>query len=182
MSGSWPSMIDPIQLADKGARLTAALPMKGMRRLLELYPNDTGSVAIDLQFERNAGDGVRMMYGRIEAQLRLVCQRCLEPFDYPLHSTPQLLLLCPGERPDLMESGDAPADTLMVEQPVSLSGLIEDELLLAMPMIPMHAGTTCPAPPTRSAAVKLATPAKKKAGQKLNPFLVLEKLKRTDRK
>src|SRR5690606_37630152 len=33
MLGSWSSIIDPIQLADKGARLEGELPVKGLSRL-----------------------------------------------------------------------------------------------------------------------------------------------------
>lgn len=175
MSGSWPSTIDPVQLADTGARLTGELPLKGMRRLLESCLEDTGSAAIDLQFERNQGDGVRMMWGTIDARLRFTCQRCLEPFDFDLHSQPRLLLLLPGERAAFAEDGDVPIDALVVEQPIALSALIEDELLLVMPMVPLHAASDCPVQRVSSKPAK--EPAKER--KKTNPFSVLEQLKRT---
>jgi uncharacterized protein len=71
-----------------------------------------------------------------------------------------------GEREDLLESGDA----LVVERAIALGELVEDELLLELPMVPMHAGSECPAGDSASGRTA-----------RRNPFAVLEKLKHTDR-
>lgn len=168
MPGGWSSLIDPIQLADKGARLSGALPLKGMRRLAELCLDDTGSVTIDLQFERS--HGLRMMHGTIDARVRLTCQRCMESFESDLKTRPRLLLLRHGERDELLGAGDV----LVVEKPVAISAIVEDELLLVMPMVPIHPAENCPAtPPTDRSDEKEQT--------RPHPFSVLDRLKRTDR-
>jgi uncharacterized protein len=107
------------------------------------------------------------MTGEVRARLRVRCQRCLEPMELGLAAKPALILLRPGEREDLAESE---ADTLVVDKPVMLSGLIEDELLLALPMFPAHAPGQCPAGDADGA----------RQGRK-NPFAVLQGLKKTDR-
>ena len=169
MLGGWSSTVDPIQLADTGARLTGELPLKGMSRLVEACSDDVGSVRIDLQFERTRSDGLRTMSGTIAAQVHLTCQRCMAGMSFELEARPRLLLLRPGEHEDLLETGDA----IVVEHPVPLSALVEEELLLQMPMVPLHPADRCPIE-TKSGAVQ------KKEEARSNPFAVLEKLKRTD--
>jgi DUF177 domain-containing protein len=174
MLGGWSSTIDPIQLADQGARLNGELPVKGMARLAEMCRDDVGSVRIDLQFERDPSDGLRTMRGTIGATVNVTCQRCMEDMALVLSSQPRLLLLRPGERDDLAESGNA----VILDRPVTLGAFVEDELLLAMPMVPMHPVDRCPARERvqSSARAGSATEERKPA----NPFSVLARLKRPD--
>ena len=71
----------------------------------------------------------------------------------------------PGE-PSTIAADEA--DTLVVTKPLPLSEIVEDELLLAMPMIPGHASGECPA-----GAAKTASRARE-----TNLFTVLGVLKR----
>ena len=141
MFGSGPSTIDPIQLAKRGARLQGTLPVSTMARLAEMCCDDSGEVIYDLQFERSGADGLCLLHGALHASVHVTCQRCLEPMTLDLGGDMQLILLRPGEREDLAQE----PDTLIVEKPVSLSDIAEDELLLVMPMIPMHEPNRCPA-------------------------------------
>lgn len=171
MLGGWSATIDPIQLADKGARLTGELPLKGMSRLVEMCLDDDGSVSIDLQFAHDSADGLRVMHGTISARVHLTCQRCMSRMPVELSSRPRVFLLRPGEREDLVEAGDA----VVVGQPLTLGALVEDELLLELPMVPMHPRAHCPAGGT--GAEEAGSP----GGARPNPFSVLQKLKPPDR-
>ena len=168
MLGGWSSTIDPIQLADKGARLCGELPLKGMARLVEMSADADGTVCVDLEFGRGSGDGLRVMRGAITACIYLTCQRCMQPMRVELKSEPRLVLLRAGEREDLLEAGEA----MLVEHPLTLGALVEHELLLEMPMVPLHPVDRCPAADrsTQQAEAKRSS-----------PFSVLERLKRTDR-
>jgi len=168
MSGGWPSSIDPVQLADKGARLTGEITLAAMPRLAQMCRRDGGSVNIDLHFERSDPNGLRVMHGTVRASMPVTCQRCLNEMALELTIEPRLIVLRPGEREDL----ERDAEVLVVERPVSLSALVEDELLLAMPMIPMHAPASC------AASIR---PAGAGTEPSANPFSVLEQLKRGDR-
>ena len=169
MLGSWSSIIDPIQLADKGARLAGELPVKGLSRLAGMCADDAGSVRIDLAFERTPGDGLRMMHGVIAARIYLTCQRCMERLALELKSEPRVLLLRPGEREELLDA----EEVSVIGQPLTLGTLVEDELLLEMPMVPMHPADHCPAGHLTNQAGPEAAPT--------SPFSVLEKLKHRDR-
>ena len=76
--GHLPVTIDPIQLAERGARLTGTLPLKSMPRLAQGSLEGSGDVSVDLAFEREEGQQVFVMHGTLRVPLRVTCQRCLE--------------------------------------------------------------------------------------------------------
>lgn len=172
--GHLPGTIDPIQLAERGARLTGTLPLKSMPRLAQGSQEDSGDVMVDLAFERQEGEKVFIMHGALRVHLRVTCQRCLEAMDLELKAAPWLILLKSGER---LERQEGDTDILVADKPLSLSGLVEDELLLALPMVPMHAPEQCPVK-VRAASVAKADTGRAGRGDK-NPFSVLGKLKKT---
>jgi len=171
-----PATIDPILLAERGARLTGTLPLKGMARLAQTALEGSGDVFVDLVFERGEGENVLLMHGRLQVRLRVTCQRCLEAMDLELEAAPWLILLRPDARHVPREENEP--DTLVVDKPLALSALVEDELLLALPMVPMHEPSRCAARGhvTESGRVGKAKPEER---GKPNPFSVLHKLKTT---
>lgn len=161
MSDALPAVIDPLRLADEGARLCGELKLQGMPRLAELCADSQGTASIDWQFERGT-QGLRHMHGPVRVTLRVICQRCLQPFTLTISADTRLVVLNPGEtgandEADVLEAGPWP-----------LSELVENELLLAMPMIPMHPPGECPAG---------APGASTGTGDKRSPFAVLGRLK-----
>ncbi len=144
MFGSLPATVDPILLADSGTRLTGRVALQGMTRLRALLLDDLGEADIDLVFERSKSSGRRRMRGRIVvAAVNTTCQRCLEPMHIRLEAEPDAILLREEELPTGLASE---ADALIAGQtPMALTELVEDELLLVMPMVPMHALHECPA-------------------------------------
>jgi len=171
-----PASIDPIQLAERGARLTGTLPLKGMARLAQTALEGSGDVFVDLAFERDEGENVLLMHGRLQVRLRVTCQRCLDVMDLELEAAPWLILLRPDARRVPREE-DEP-DTLVVDKPLSLSALVEDELLLALPMVPMHEPNRCAA---RAHVTKDGRAGELKPDEKgrPSPFSMLRKLKTT---
>ncbi len=172
MFGRLPETIDPITLAEQGVRLTGELPLREMARLADLCEVGEGMAVADLKFAREP-HGLRYLRARIDASLRLVCQRCLQPMDVVVRSEPVLALFLPGEP----QTGvPEEAEPLVVEPGWSLAALVEDELLLAMPMMPKHAPGECAAntlPPRKATQVEVKT-------DRPNPFAVLEKLRKRD--
>jgi uncharacterized protein len=173
MSGL-PATIDPVVLAEKGVRLTGTLALKTLPRLAESVRSRAGEVEVDLEFTRGQGGDVRLMLGTICARVKLTCQRCLEEMDYELRSEPHLVVLRPGESEQALPPE---VESLTVDKPVALSTLVEDELLLVMPMIPLHDLRHCPTRPyVESGAARDAG-----VGSKPNPFATLQRLKRNGR-
>ena len=140
--GQLPAHIDPMQLAEKGAHLAGTLSCKSMTRLTQACLDADGEVAVDLQFGRDPNSDVSELHGTLRTAVRIACQRCLEPMVLELRTDTRLLLRRPGERPG---ASAEEAEVLTIDRPVSLSELVEDELLLVMPMVPMHPLAVCPA-------------------------------------
>ena len=63
----------------------------------------------------------------------------------------------------------------MAEKAVALSALVEDELLLAMPMVPMHELNQCPARDYVAGGAGFSEKTQKKGETRPNPFSVLHK-------
>lgn len=141
-SDQLPATIDPIQLAERGACLAGSLPLRGMSRLVPALLDDRGDVSVELEFERGDNANLTVLHGTIRAQVRVTCQRCLEPMTLELACEPRLVFMR-GANPD-REPTDT-EDVLEVDRPVLVKELVEDELLLALPMIPMHELDACPA-------------------------------------
>lgn len=172
--GHLPASIDPIQLAERGARLTGTLLLKNMPRLAQTCRDGSGDVFVDLSFERGEGEEVFLMHGTLNVRLHVTCQRCLEGMDLELEASPWFILRRSGDRPGMPD--DEP-DILVADRPLLLSALVEDELLLALPMVPMHELSRCPA--RGYAAEKAGAGPNDAEKEKKNPFSVLSRLKKT---
>jgi len=164
MSERLPREIDPLRLAEEGVRLVGELPGELFSRLREWAVAGTipESATIDLVFERTV-HGVRLLHGMIGIHLTAICQRCLAPMSLELEAHPFMVLLAPGDQPS---GGPEEAETLVVEGPIRLSEWVEDELILAMPMIPVHDDDQCSTP-------RAGTLPESGAEGKRNPFAAL---------
>lgn len=96
----------------------------------------------------------------IQADLPLVCQRCFAPMPQPLDATFEYAVC--NEPPEALLEDDE-VDWLEPEAGISLESLVEDELLMALPISVIH----------ESECATLQT----SAGEKVNPFAVLKNLK-----
>lgn len=98
----------------------------------------------------------------------LECQRCLQPMAVSLE-VERSFLFVHGEDSAAQLDADSEDDVLALTRALDLHELIEDELLLAMPIVPRH--DVCPVPlPVR--------PNDALAEAKPNPFAALAVLKR----
>ena len=106
-----------------------------------------------------------------DAEVTLECQRCLQPLRWPLHVQRRLFFV-DGEA--AAEALDAESDDDVLARPPSLDlhSLVEDELILALPIVPRH--EICPVP--------LAAPTEDDAAaREESPFAALAALKRGTR-
>lgn len=145
-------------------RLAADLP--------ELLPDST--VSWRLGGELIAASGVEdavHLHLTADAMVPLVCQRCLAPVSVALHVDNRYRFVA-DEDTAVREDDESVEDLLVWDANFDLAPLLEDELLMALPVVPMH--DQCPdfaAPQAGQAEEgKLASP-------KPNPFAVLARLK-----
>jgi len=138
MSGGLPSQIDSLDLAKNRVSLVGEYVMAEMPRLSAYSPSKDASIHVKLGFRLNSETLIEVN-GSVEVVVRLTCERCLQPFDLELSLEPELFLDLSGQPIDETDE----RDIIKVNGPVDLQALVEDEVLLAIPMIPMHDPEQC---------------------------------------
>ncbi len=83
------------------------------------------------------GQDLPWMVLRVDAQLPLECVRCLHPVDQALHIVRDFRFVA-DEATALAEDVDSEEDLLPLNPPLDGLSLIEDELLMAIPLLPKH--------------------------------------------
>ena len=164
MSGL-PQYFEPIRLAERGEAIVGDLVVSRMPRLRQSLHDDTGTVHVHISCEPGELGAIRIL-GSLSTTLKVDCQRCLGAFDLPLNvSVDTRAMTGSGSVADL----DLDADVLMLgdDKRVHVASLIEDELILALPLAPVHPAGQCPAAGYQGAQ----TPRRE------NPFAALKTLK-----
>lgn len=146
-----------------------SLPIAGLGRLREALADTVGNVTYTLEFGRDM-----LLEGFVdvhaEAALTLTCQRTLEPFVLPVNVDTRLGLI----RDEQQEAALPPdCEPLLVnaDGQLNLADVIEDELLLALPLVPINPEGRLP-----DALVQTEVEVDADAGD--NPFSVLRELKK----
>ncbi|GAB2181612.1 DUF177 domain-containing protein [Denitratisoma sp. agr-D3] len=154
-------VIDPLDFARDGRRKAGAIALAALERLADSLLTRDGQLQYELVGERDP-QGARFLRFGVSGVLTLRCQRCLEPMQYELRVDNRLRLVPPGAEWPEDELEDDSADAIEAQQELALLPLIEEEVLLALPIAPTH--ESCELPVTDK-------------NQEPSPFAVLAKLK-----
>ena len=147
MPDSFPEVFDLLAFAEQGRHLRGELELSRMDRLADVLADRGGRVTFDLRFGKEGR--IPCARGHVEARLVLQCQCCLEPLPWVVRSDVNLgvvgtvdesLLLPESLEPLLLAAGSM----------VCLADIVQDELLLGLPVIPQH--PDCRLPSTADAA------------------------------
>lgn len=150
------------------------LPLGQMKRLVPLLAAEEGEVQVRLRFGIDEM-GVHYLTGSIDTALQLVCQRCLGELDLPVNTELSLGFVASAAEAERLPGGYEPY--IVESVPVALIDMIEDELILALPQIPMHEPQDCPA---QQYMTQAASHEQDQAGAE-NPFQILANLKKPDK-
>lgn len=170
MSANLPEMLDAWRMVTARRGVEGRLPLSALTRLRDSLLDTEGEVRFALDFDR---DELQVPYVelRIEAGLPLVCQRSLERFLLPVNIVQRLGLI----RDEADEAALPPGyEPLLVPEDGELrtAELVEDELILAVPVVPVKPG---------SEAVERDWPATQVEQERANPFAALSALKKPDK-
>lgn len=135
-----PKWIDPKQLAHKGETLEGTILLAKMSRLLEMLYEKTGVAVFHLHFGKNQA-GFYVISGEVAAELQLLCQRCNQPMNYRATSKVHLSPIVHEKQAKALPKNLEPI--VIQDESIELLALIEDELLLALPMVAMHDNEKC---------------------------------------
>jgi uncharacterized protein len=141
--------IDSLRFASLGERLSGEFAMAEMPRLENLLSCNNSTVTFSLSGEMlNRRPALRL---KVRAEVKLICQRCLEPFVTPLESVSVMPVARDEAELARWEREDALLDILVADPQLDVRELVEDEILLSLPPAPRHADGYCGSVPTGSA-------------------------------
>jgi uncharacterized protein len=132
MSPAPADLVNAVDLAGRAAVLERRLELPHMPRLIEAGALPGTRVRAGLEFGRFEGRATVAV--RVNGEVYLACQRCLKPCACAVDEAATLIVVArdtdevPGGYEPLL--GDA--------ERLSVTELIEDEVLLGLPLAPMH--------------------------------------------
>jgi uncharacterized protein len=178
-----PRVFDPLHLdveafAAEAGELQGAWPLASLDRLADAAHPDARPGPSDAAGWAARGESrpVRgapqqtWLHLSAHAQLALVCQRCLGPLPTRL-ATERSFLFVADEAVAAELDADHEDDVLALTRSLDLRSLVEDELLLALPLVPRH--DVCPEP------LPMADDADASEPERAHPFAALAALKRS---
>ena len=163
----WSKPIEVDRQAEAQADFHFVLSLAELPGLGSLQGGVAGSVEGRVHFSRSQGATVAEL--SLNGMATLECQRCMKPLQLPLSATTRVALVaCEAD------AERVPADFEPVLAPggrISIGELITEELLLSLPIVPLHAGSeACTSVPP------LAAPPSGASGETHQPFARLAEL------
>jgi len=169
-----PDIIKVQNLAETGRILEGKLSLASMQRLdLQLAEgaDNANEAEVTLEFGIDV-QGIKFLSGHIVAPVKMACQRCMGAMDYTVDISIKLAMIKSEEEAEELPDRYEP---LLVNEPeLSLVELIEEELMLALPIVALHENDDCPAA-TVDNDLQGTQPIETEG--KPNPFVVLAQLK-----
>ena len=147
MAKPLPDRFDPDLMARDGTRHEAVVPVARFERLVAILASDAGEVQASARFSRREDHVV--VAGRVRASLALLCQRCLEPMVLEVDEPYELTCV---ESEAAARALAEELDPVVLDDAgrITIVALLEDELILHVPLIARHPEAARCAPPEHS--------------------------------
>jgi len=165
-----PKWIEPRKMAEKGLQITGKIPLAELQRLSAVLTSSEGEASIELNFSLDE-QGFSFIKGQMQTEVWLLCQRCLEPY---LQAISTEFILSPVTNDKEAGILPSPYEPLLVENSVvELATIVEEEILLSLPLIAKHEPENCSIAITH----KVDDNEQVFISEKVSPFTVLANLK-----
>lgn len=135
-----PKYLDTRYLAEQLGALSGVISSDRLQRIRPPYSTAKPvMVRLDIVQEETR---VRLG-GKISTELTATCQRCLDDMDIAIDKMIDVLLV---ESTDIQTSSRIKKDDVFIvdQGKIDIEQLVEDELMLSCPMIPLHEDMLCP--------------------------------------
>jgi len=128
-----PAAIDGLAFARTAGVLKGRLGLDSMPRLVQSGCSD---LVLDFVLTGQINErGKPELRLEVNAGVRLECQRCLGGVEYPLRF--EVLLELAASEAEMLAADDD-VDRVLAGRDMNVAVLVEDELILALPMVPRH--------------------------------------------
>ncbi|MBL8445973.1 MAG: DUF177 domain-containing protein [Zoogloeaceae bacterium] len=155
-------MVDPLAFAREGRRWQHVLPLSRFPRLAAEAIEGAGELKVSV-VGWVGRDGHLFLGLEAVGEIAVGCQRCMDPMVWPFRVENRLMLIPEGRPFPEDELDDDSYDAIEVAARLDLAELVEEEVLLAMPISPRH--ESCEAP------------AESEGASRASPFASLAKLR-----
>jgi uncharacterized protein len=135
MSEAWTKPRDVGALADEQADLELAIPLAEFSRVRARLGALEGTISAHVRFGRDGEFAVAEV--ELSGSAPLVCQRCLKLMPWKIDGRANVALLAADSQADRVPEHLEPM--LALGGRVSLLDLVEEELLLELPIVALHA-------------------------------------------
>ena len=168
-----PKRLDPIKSATKRSDYQGVMLSDDMKRLSAAVADIDTEISVEVKFDRDA-QGLYFFQGNLATSAKLICERCNEQFAHDIQVsfcyTPvkELTEEKLDELPDVYEPVE-----VNDHGEIELLDLFEDELILSLPIVALHAEEDC-----KIKADEMSYGVLEPADERPNPFAVLKELKR----
>ena len=167
---SFPHYVDARKVFSQKGKFAGELSKEKFNRLQALLVEGYFSVSAELHF--SIGDrGRKMIEGAVEAQVSVACQRCLKPLELTLVDDIRLALVQDEEAAAKLDGEIEP--WIEAEYRLDPANIVEEQLLLAMPLAAYHDQDECQIELLSSNADEAPS-----AEREPNPFAILKELKK----
>ncbi|MES9935604.1 MAG: YceD family protein [Sedimenticola sp.] len=174
MSSRLPEFVDPWHSADLKKRFSGRVELADLPRLASMLKRLEGDAEFDIGFERDDKRRSRIK-GFVRSTMVLECQRCLESMQLAVDATLNLGVIEVAEEAERLPEDVEPVQ--VEEGLIRLLDLVEEELILAIPQVPMHDPEACSAAISHTAEDPPVEEQESVTEQAENPFAVLAGLK-----
>jgi DUF177 domain-containing protein len=162
--------INSPDFARNGWEISGEVQLVELTRLQDILENPQGTLSYTVQggVEKH---GNHFLDVRAAGLCRLRCQRCLNGLDYPVLLDTRLLLRDQASLDALDDntagSEEGERDSILADAHLNVLDLLEEEILLSLPIAPKHELGACQATDDESTRM-----------EEKNPFAVLAELRR----
>ena len=138
-------ILDPFRFAADYRSIEGEIPVQALERLADQLVEHDGVVGY--RIDGTLGDDRKPRLSvTIEGLLKLRCQRCLGGYDWKLDVVTVLQPVRPGQEIPDDELEDDEVDAIEIDGELDVPALVEDEILLALPIAPRHVECEPPRP------------------------------------
>jgi uncharacterized protein len=135
-----PLRVKASQAALRHAAFAGSVPLAKLPRLSASLAETSGTLQVELQATRD-GEGQDWLHGEIRGRLPLMCQRGLHAFDWDCDVALSLALVeSESEEAKLLKDTES---YLVEDDELPLRDLVEEEVLLALPIVPRCEDLDC---------------------------------------
>ena len=133
--GLFPVRVDPLKSVELEAEFSGSISVSKLERLQDFLQDNSGEAQVEIQFGHDE-QGTALLRGKCHAHVRMTCQRCMTPVAVALSTDFEVGIVFSDEQAKHLNKQYEPV--IADSESLELLPIIEDELILSLPMYAYH--------------------------------------------